>query len=221
VRIIEFGDAALLVVLGEKVEAVLNRRVHRLARVLETLHAGDDRWGRTVPGYASLLVPFDPLRLGPAEAQAAIDAELEGVALDPADPESQEPRPPVLEVPVSYGGADGPDLEAVAERLGLAPADVVERHAAPTYTVFLVGFAPGFPYLGPLPDALALPRRETPRVRVPAGSVAIAGRQTGIYPFETPGGWHLIGRTSLRLWDPGRQPPALLEPGAAVRFVPT
>jgi KipI family sensor histidine kinase inhibitor len=123
-------------------------------------------------------------------------------------------------VPVRYGGPDGPDLAEVAARTGHSEADVVRLHAAVEYRVFCVGFVPGFPYLGLVPEELALPRRATPRLRVPAGSVAIAGRQTGIYPADTPGGWHLIGRTDLPVWDPGREPPALLQPGARVRFVP-
>ncbi len=217
-RIVDFGDAALLVVLGESIDLELNRRVHRLAARLEARHAGDGRWGRPVPGYASLLVPYDPLRLTATEARvdtAQCVAETEAAPL-----EDEPPSVAPFEIPVAYGGPGGPDLEDVAGRLGISPADVIELHAAPTYRVFLVGFSPGFPYLGPLPDALVLPRRETPRTSVPAGSVAIAGRQTGVYAVASPGGWHLLGRTELALWDPRRRPPALLGPGAAVRFVP-
>lgn len=217
-RIVDFGDAALLVVLGESIDLVLNRRVHRLAALLEARHAGDERWGRPVPGYASLLVPYDPLRLTATEARA--DSAQCVAETETAAPEDEPGPVAPFEIPVAYGGPDGPDLEDVADRLGLAPAGVIELHAAPTYRVFLVGFSPGFPYLGPLPDALVLPRRETPRTAVPAGSVAIAGRQAGVYPVAGPGGWHLLGRTSLSLWDPRRRPPALLGPGAAVRFVP-
>ena len=108
----------------------------------------------------------------------------------------------------------------VADRLGLTPGDVIALHSAATYRVFLIGFVPGFGYLGPLPRELVLPRRVTPRARVPVGSVAIAGEQTGVYPLETPGGWHLIGRTNDVLWDVHRDPPALLRPGALVRFIP-
>jgi KipI family sensor histidine kinase inhibitor len=125
-----------------------------------------------------------------------------------------------LEVPVHYGGADGPDLPEVAERLGLSQGQVVEAHAGPTYRVRMLGFVPGFAYLATLPEVLALPRRAEPRTRVPGGSVAIAARQTAVYPFETPGGWHLIGRTDLSMWDIGRVPPARLAPGDRVRFVP-
>jgi KipI family sensor histidine kinase inhibitor len=118
-------------------------------------------------------------------------------------------------IPVTY---DGPDLEAVAEQLGLAAATVAEIHARPIYRVFLIGFVPGWGYLGPLPKELELPRRHVPRTKVPAGSVAIAGRQTGIYPLATPGGWHLIGRTSVKLFLPDSDPPCLFRAGDRVKF---
>ena len=126
----------------------------------------------------------------------------------------------LVEVPVRYGGADGPDLEDVARLHGLRPSDVVELHASVEYEAFFLGFAPGFAYLGPLPASLVTPRLDVPRPRVPAGSVAIAGAQSAIYPTDTPGGWRLIGRTDLRPWDVTRDPPALILPGDRVRFVP-
>ena len=222
-----FGDAALLVVLGEHVNRAVNDRVHRLALGLDVRAARMPGLGVTVPAYASVLVPFDPLVLAEADvrgviadalraAGGAVAAEEPAAAAGPA-----AELGPVTHVPVRYGGADGPDLAEVAARTGLAEDDVVRLHAGAEYRVFCVGFVPGFPYLGMLPEELALPRRPTPRLRVPAGSVAIAGRQTGIYPSDTPGGWHVIGRTDLAAWDPHRDPPALLEPGARVRFVPT
>lgn len=126
----------------------------------------------------------------------------------------------VIELPVQYGGAEGPDIEAVARHAGLSVASLIERHAATEYTVYFLGFQPGFAYLGGLDPALATPRRKEPRVRVPAGSVGIGGEQTGVYPMSSPGGWQLIGRTSTVLFDPDRDPPSLLEPGDRVRFVP-
>jgi KipI family sensor histidine kinase inhibitor len=122
-------------------------------------------------------------------------------------------------VPAIYGGEFGPDLESVTEQLRLSPAEVVARHTASIQSVYMIGFAPGFAYVGDLPAELALPRRATPRERVPAGSVAIAGRQTGIYPRSTPGGWHLIARTPINLFDPARDPPAYLRPGDRVQFI--
>jgi KipI family sensor histidine kinase inhibitor len=126
----------------------------------------------------------------------------------------------VIELPTRYGGADGPDLDEVAALHGLSARAVIEFHAGTVYRVAFVGFLPGFAYLGSLPHSLATPRRATPRERVPAGSVGIADRQTGVYPFASPGGWQLIGRTATTVWDPRRDPPALLEPGRRIRFVP-
>ena len=124
-----------------------------------------------------------------------------------------------VEIPVRYGGDEGPDLAGVARACGLAPREVIARHAAPAYVVSFLGFVPGFAYLDGLDPGLSVPRRAQPRTRVPAGSVAIAGAQSAVYPLESPGGWNLIGRTGLRMFDPSREPFALLEPGDVVRFV--
>lgn len=216
VRIERFGEAALLVVLGDRVDAAVNDRVHKLAARLGVRAAHMAGLGAPVPAYASVLLPFDPLVLEEAAVRDMI-----AVALDAAGgPSMTADRTGIISVPVRYGGPDGPDLAEVAARTGRSEADVVRLHASVEYRVFCVGFVPGFPYLGLVPEALALPRRATPRLHVPAGSVAIAGRQTGIYPADTPGGWHLIGRTDLPAWDPRREPPALLEPGVRVRFMP-
>ncbi|WP_434634149.1 5-oxoprolinase subunit PxpB [Chromobacterium sp. CV08] len=133
--------------------------------------------------------------------------------------ESAEAGERVVEIPVRYGGRHGPDLDAVARHCGLDAGEVVARHAAADYTVFFLGFQPGFAYLGGLDPALAVPRRATPRQQVPAGSVAIGGCQTGIYPAASPGGWQIIGHSEVTLFDPARQPPCLLQPGDTVRFV--
>ncbi len=162
-----------------------------------------------MPAYDSVLVPFEPERIDPAAAERRLAQLVADVRARPLAVETGL----MHRVPVRYGGAHGPDLEAVAERLGLTPAQVVEAHTAETYRVFMLGFAPGFGYLGPLPEALRLPRRDHPRSRVPAGSVAIAGSQTAVYPVATPGGWHLIGRTEAVIWDAHRAEPALLSPG--------
>lgn len=214
-RVEPMGDGALLVTLGSDVRADLNAMVHRVVGALCARRRQLPGLGRPVPGYASVLVPFDPAACAEEVVRAAIgeslgDAERVGVEGAPG---------PLVEIPVRYGGRDGPDLADVAARLGRSEDEVVRLHAATEYRVFVLGFVPGFPYLGTLPETLALPRRATPRLRVPAGSVAIAGRQTGIYPASTPGGWHLLGRTDAVLWDPRREPPALLQPGARVRFV--
>ncbi|ECY7949212.1 5-oxoprolinase subunit PxpB, partial [Salmonella enterica subsp. enterica serovar Thompson] len=134
--------------------------------------------------------------------------------------EALEPDSRSVEIPVIYGGAGGPDLAAVARHSGLSEKQVVELHASVEYVVWFLGFQPGFPYLGNLPESLHMPRRAEPRLQVPAGSVGIGGAQTGFYPLSTPGGWQLIGLTPLKLFDPMREPPVLLRPGDSVRFVP-
>jgi len=224
-----FGDSAFLVILGDRVDEGLNRQVHGLARELAERCSAADGWAMPVPAYASLLLPYDPERLDASDAERHLRTAMdEAAALAGPSGASVGPDPlgepggdaQALQIPVRYGGPDGPDLEQVAASLGLSPQEVVRRHAARTYRVFVLGFAPGFAYLGPLAPELRLPRRAEVRPRVPAGSVAIAGDQTAVYPFETPGGWHILGRTDLALWDPAADPPALLRPGARVRFAP-
>ncbi|WP_298821736.1 5-oxoprolinase subunit PxpB [Chloroflexus sp.] len=166
-----------------------------------------------VPAIDSLLVCFDPLTTD----YERLSARLTELARQP--PLAALPAGREFVIPVRYGGEDGPDLVEVAERTGLTPAEVISLHTATEQRVIMIGFAPGYPYLGWLPPLLHLPRRATPRVAVPAGSVAIAAGMTGIYPTTLPGGWHLIGRTTVQLFDPAADPPALLQPGDRVRFV--
>ncbi len=166
----------------------------------------------TVPAIASLLVCFDPLVI----AHRAVEAQMRAAL---AHAEGTPTTGRRVEIPVTYGGEDGPDLTAAAQRLGLTPGELVALHCAGPYRVLMLGFAPGFPYIGPLPPAMHLPRRATPRSAVPPGTVAIAAGLTGIYPARLPGGWHLLGRTTLRLFDPAAAPPALLAPGDLVQFV--
>ena len=194
------GERALLV----EVEDL--GTVHRLHAALRAL----DPPGVTelVPGYRTLLVVADPAHAGSLDELAAALPTLE---LPPAEAVAGDP----VEIPVRY---DGEDLDEVARLTGLDPAEVVRRHAAPTYTVAFLGFSPGFPYLVGLDPALEVPRRDTPRTSIPAGSVGLAGTQTGIYPTASPGGWRLVGRTEVTLFDPARDPPALLAPGGRLRF---
>jgi KipI family sensor histidine kinase inhibitor len=213
-RIEPLGDGALLVTFGDTIDLDLNARAHGLAAAVDRLRATDGRFGRAVPAYASTLVPFDPVAVDPDEARAVLAGLLE----EPAVPRTEQPRD-VVEIPVRYGGGDGPDLADVATQNGLRPSDVVELHCGTEYRVFFLGFAPGFGYLGPLPAPIATPRLATPRERIPAGSVGIAGTQTAVYPFAMPAGWRIIGRTDAPMWDLRRDAPALLRPGDRVRFV--
>ena len=214
--IVPFGDGALLVVIGDEIDPALSRLVHRMGDVVREATSADSAWGTPVPGFGSLLVPYDPFVLSQAEAADRLARLLPANHLDGAPTPAAGDEP--LEIPVRYGGADGPDLEVVAKALRLTAERVVELHAAHDYEVLLLGFAPGFAYLGMLPPELEVSRRATPRTRVPPGSVAIAGPQTAVYPSATAGGWHIIGRTDMSLWDVARDPPALLQPGQRVRF---
>lgn len=165
-----------------------------------------------VPAFTTLALFFDPLVVEYANVR---DAALR-IATQPSN--TTEMIPALVEIPVCYGGEFGPDLDDVAAHHGISTSDVIELHAGGEYDVWMLGFAPGFAYLGGLSERIATSRRATPRVKVPAGSVGIAGSQTGVYPFDSPGGWQLIGRTPLRMFDPTRSPPALLAPGDRVRF---
>jgi KipI family sensor histidine kinase inhibitor len=211
-----FGDAALLVMFGDRADPALTAQAGALARLLDERRTSSPALGRAVPAHATVLVPFDPLAV---DALAAAELVRDAVRAVTGRSDS-DAAGDAIEIPVRYGGPDGPDLEEVAERHGMSPADVIELHAGARYHVLFLGFAPGFAYLGGLPDAIATPRRPSPRERVPAGSVGIAGQQTGVYPLSMPGGWNLIGRTDAVLFDPLRPDPALLKPGASVRFVP-
>ncbi|HLT59078.1 MAG TPA: 5-oxoprolinase subunit PxpB [Limnochordales bacterium] len=212
-RVVPAGDEAVLVVFGQEIRRDVNQRVHALARALME---GGPAWVReVVPGYVSLLVYYDPDRASFARVHDTLLAWATGEA------GAALPPPRRVEIPVRYGGLDGPDLEWVAAQVGLEPEEVAARHSRPVYVVYMLGFLPGFCYLGDLPPELAVARRATPRLALPAGAVAIGGRQTGIYSLDqSPGGWRWIGRTRLRLWDPRRDPPFLLQAGDEVRFVP-
>ena len=206
------GDSALLVELGDKIDSTVNQRVHALNALLQTKNIAGIV--ETVPAYCTLLIHYDPLVLTFDQVTLWVRDKLTQVD------DSLNRKPRQLEVPTRYGGASGPDLEAVAVSKGISAADVVRIHSQREYTVYMMGFTPGFPYLGTLDERLIMPRLETPRTLVKAGTVAIAGSQTGIYPLDSPGGWHLIGWTPLKLFDPTRESPFLFAPGDIIKFIP-
>ena len=212
-KIRECGDSMLLVEFEPVIDPIINERVVALASRLRDRRARGVR--DVAPGYCTVGVHFDPLQtdLRALEQAIAEDANAleDGGAASPRDP---------IEIAVSYGGDEGPDLEAVAAHAGCSPAEVIKRHAERTYRVYMLGFVPGFAYLGRVDASIAMARHRVPRERVPTGSVGIAGEQTGVYPVSSPGGWQLIGRTSCVMFDAGRQTPSLLSPGDLVRFVP-
>jgi KipI family sensor histidine kinase inhibitor len=213
----EASDQTLLVSFGERIEPGIHQNVVKLLGLLQTEPIEGIR--NLHPAYCSLLIKFDPLKLDHDAVRTKLSsylARLEGAPW---------PQPREIEIPVCYGGEFGPDLDDVAALHGITPERAVELHCSPRYIVYFFGFVPGFAYLGGLPSALASPRIETPRAKVPQGSVGIGGKQTGVYPLETPGGWQLIGRTPLAMFRPRKAGAAearmnLLRIGDSVRFVP-
>jgi KipI family sensor histidine kinase inhibitor len=206
------GDSALLVELGDKIDIAVNQRVHAFNVLLQAKNIAGII--ETVPAYCTLLIHYDPLILTFDQVEFWARDKLTQVD------DSLNRTPRQIEVPTRYGGASGPDLETVAASKGISAADVIRIHCRREYLAYMMGFTPGFPYLGTLDERLIMPRLETPRTLVKAGTVAIAGAQTGIYPLDSPGGWHLIGWTPLKLFDPHSDSPFLFAPGDLVKFIP-
>jgi KipI family sensor histidine kinase inhibitor len=204
------GDRSLLVELGDEISPSVNQRVQELFTAMD-MHPVDGV-RELVPSYRSLLVIYDPLNISPADLKHTIRDTYQN--LDQAE----LPEPRTIDIPIVYGGEQGPDLESVAQYHHITPQEVIDYHTRPTYRVYMIGFTPGYPYLGEVPDAISTPRRETPRILVPQGSVGIAQKQTGIYSVDSPGGWQIIGWTPVNLFDPQAQPPSLLMMGDRVRF---
>jgi KipI family sensor histidine kinase inhibitor len=215
--ILPLGEGAWTVTLGDRVDARIHRQV--ISLVERIVDAGLPDVVEIVPAYAAVTVFFDPGSTDAEDLRKALATLAARPTSHPAvHPSSNQPSSArLVTIPVRY---DGPDLAGVSTETGLPRDEVIRRHSAPEYRVYLLGFAPGFAYLGNLDPSLVLPRRATPRTRVPAGAVAIAGAQTAVYPLATPGGWHLIGSTSLLMFDPAREPAALLAAGDRVRFEP-
>ena len=206
-RIYPFGDSALVCEVPAPATLACQERIWALAQaVRDWPHVVE-----VVPGMNNLTIVFDPM-------SADLEAHATELALAWANAVATRPSTREVEIPVRYGGEDGPDLQIVADHTGLGIDEVVRRHSSAEYVVFFVGFQPGFAYLGGLDASLHTPRRAIPRLEVPAGPVGIGGAQTGIYPAASPGGWQLIGRTPALLFDPMRDPPTLLQPGDRIRF---
>jgi len=210
-RYLPFGDSALLIEFGDIISLEVNRKVIALSETI--LKADIQGVEELVPTYRSLLVRFNPLNISYEKLVFRIrDIEK---TLKESTTKIEGRR---IVIPVAYGGSYGPDLTYVAHYHGLTEEQVVKLHSEREYMIYMIGFVAGFPYLGEVPDEIATPRLEKPRLKVPAGSVGIAEKQTGIYPCEAPGGWRIIGRTPIKLFDPLRQPPTLLKPGNTVKF---
>ena len=212
VRFLLTGDTSLSVEFGDEISEAINAKIRAFQIALGD--SGIPGIVETVPTYRSLMVHYDPeaIRYAPlAERLRGLLGRLDQIAIPPSQ---------VLEIPVLYGGEMGPDLEFVAQHAGKTPEEVVGIHTSADYLIYMLGFTPGFAYLGGMSGEIAAPRLETPRVKIPAGSVGIAGSQTGVYPIDSPGGWQLIGRTPVRMYDPEREPPILPQAGQYIRFYP-
>jgi inhibitor of KinA len=210
-RISALGDSAVVIDVGEDVGEAAHARVKAVVRVLES--ARPNALIEYIPAFTNVSVLYDALKATYDEFESHIKTALGSLS---EATESSEGR--LVEVPVCYGGEFGPDLDYVSSEASLAPDEVIAIHSEPIYLVYMIGFAPGFPYMGGMSGRIATGRRDSPRARIPAGSVGIAGRQTGIYSIESPGGWQLIGRTPLRLFRPEKDEPSLLRAGDRVRF---
>ncbi|MBI2853962.1 MAG: 5-oxoprolinase subunit PxpB [Chloroflexi bacterium] len=205
------GDSAIFVEFGNTVSLELNQRVHNLKLAIQRQRVPGII--ETVPAYCSLLVYFDPLQIHPDKLRQTLRRLVD------QPQESTISRPRLIEIPTAYGGDFGPDIEFIAKHNGLSVDEVIKIHTGTHYPIYMIGFMPGFPYLGGMSPSIAAPRLETPRSKIPAGSVGIAGTQTGIYPVESPGGWRLIGRTPFRIFDPSREPPSVFQAGDYLKFV--
>jgi inhibitor of KinA len=221
-RILPAGDSAIVVEFEERIDPIVNDRTIACAGALQQAAIPGVR--DIVPTYRSVAIYFDPLRTDGAALMAR--AEHEARLASSRSSDSQNPSrsrvtpSPTVRIPVCYGGELGPDLADMAAFAHMDETEVVRTHTASTYRVFMVGFVPGFAYLGIVDERIAMPRRASPRLRVPAGSVAVGGVQTGVYPMETPGGWQVIGRTPVKPYDPQRTDPFLMRAGDAVQFYP-
>jgi len=212
IRMLDCGEQALVVEFGAEIDPETNARVHHLARLLS--EAIPQHILELVPTYRSLFIHFDPLAISRKQLQQDVEKLLPGVEATDAAGDRRR----VVTIPVCYGGDFGPDLEFVARHNSRSADEVIRVHTSAPLLIYMLGFTPGFPYLGGIRERIAAPRLDEPRVRVPAGSVGIAGPQTGIYPIESPGGWRLIGRTPLRIFDPAAERPFLFAAGDSLQF---
>lgn len=219
IQLLPLGDKAVVLQFEEEVSEATHAKIQAVAHYLSR-HPTPGIL-EFVPAYTTLTVYYDPWLLsnkGKTDPYDKVVTILQQVLSKAKEQQHSDSR--LVEIPVCYGGAFGPDLEEVAKQNNLAPEKVIQLHSTKVYLVHMMGFAPGFPYLGGMDKRIATPRKSVPRAAIPKGSVGIAGGQTGIYPIQTPGGWQLIGRTPLILFDPLREQPSILKAGDRVRFIP-
>ena len=208
------GESGLVVELADKIDLAVNSLVHALSRLIQAALGG--MVDAVVPTYRSVLVIFDPLAIDRETLMEKIEQLYQTVSVGGSKPSGGK----IVVIPVLYGGDAGPDLDFVARHNNLATEEVISIHTAVSYRIFMMGFTPGFPYLGGMSERIATPRLTSPRKEIPAGTVGIAGMQTGLYPQKSPGGWQLIGRTPLKVFDPDSTEPFLSRAGDILRFDP-
>lgn len=219
------GDASIVIQLGEEIDQNIQEIVNVIASNLDR-HPFPGMI-EYIPAYTTLTIFYNPVKIQNSrdnqEISQTLPYQLARGWIDQLIaelPETEEEKSRVINIPVCYGTDYGPDLGFVAEHNGLTKEDVIDIHSSRDYLVYMIGFAPGHPYMGGMSDKIATPRRDSPRMKIPARSVGVAGMQTGIYPIETPGGWQLIGKTPIQLFRPNDEPPSLLKPGDTIRFYP-
>ena len=212
IRFLTAGDSSLLIEFGKEISPAVNRKIAATVQLMKDQNI--EGVVDVIPAFCSLLVNYDPRVIRYEEIRERMQALVK------VEAKAGQQRRKVFEIPVCYGGEYGPDIENIAEHAGLSVEEVIELHSSRDYLIYMLGFLPGFTYLGGLDERLHTPRLANPRIRIPAGSVGIGGSQTGIYPLDSPGGWQLMGMTPVRTYDPSREAPILVEAGDYIRFVP-
>lgn len=212
IRILTAGDSSLLIEFGKEISPEINRKITATVQLMKEQHI--EGVVDVIPAFCSLLVNYDPRVISYEEIKSRMQALVK------VDAKASEGKKKIFEIPVCYGGEYGPDIENIAENAGLSVEEVIKIHSSRDYLIYMLGFLPGFTYLGGLDERLHTPRLANPRIRIRAGSVGIGGSQTGIYPLDSPGGWQLMGMTPVKTYDPERETPILVEAGDYIRFVP-
>ena len=212
IRILTAGDSALLIEFGKEINPEINRKITALVQLMREQHI--EGIVDVIPAFCSLLINYDPRVLSYEELKERMEHLLK------METKTEATRKRIFEIPVCYGGEYGPDIENIAEHAGLSVEEVIKIHSSKDYLIYMLGFLPGFTYLGGLDERIYTPRLASPRLTIRAGSVGIGGSQTGIYPLDSPGGWQLMGLTPVRTYDPERQTPILVEAGDYIRFIP-
>ena len=212
IRILTAGDSALLIEFGKEINPETNRKITALVQLMREQHI--EGIVDVIPAFCSLLINYDPRVLSYEELKERMEHLLK------METKTEATRKRIFEIPVCYGGEYGPDIENIAEHAGLSVEEVIKIHSSKDYLIYMLGFLPGFTYLGGLDERIHTPRLASPRLKIRAGSVGIGGSQTGIYPLDSPGGWQLMGMTPVRTYDPERQTPILVEAGDYIRFIP-